>query len=157
MSSFPNFEPAHCSMSGSNCCLLTHIRVSQEKVDLSGTPISLRIIVIHTVRGFSVVNVTEIDVFLEFPCFPLNVGHLISGFSAFFKSSFYIWKFSVHVLLKPSLKDFEHILVSMWNEHNCMVIWIFFGIAFLCDWDENWPFPVLWPLLSFPNFLAYWV
>ena len=65
--------------------------------------------------------------------------------------------FSVHVLLKPSLKDFEHDLAGMWNEHNCVVVWAFFGIAFLWDWDENWPFAVLWPLLSFPNLLAYWV
>ena len=55
------------------------------------------------------------------------------------------------VLLKPSLKDLEHNLASMWNKSNCMVVWTFFGIAFLWDWDENWPFPILWPLLSFPN------
>ena len=46
---------------------------------------------------------------------------------------------------------------SMWDECNCAVVWSFFGIAFLGDWNENWPFPVLWPLLSFPNLLAYWV
>jgi len=63
----------------------------------------------------------------------------------------------VHVPLKPSLKDFEHYLVSMWNECNCVAAWIFFGIAFFGDWNENWPFPVLWPLLSFPNLLTYWV
>ena len=68
-------------------------------------------VVIHTVKGFSIVNKAEIDVFLEFPCFfydPAYVGNLISGSSVFFKSSLYIWKFSVHVLLKPGLKDFEH-------------------------------------------------
>ena len=84
--------------------------------------------------------------FLEFPCFlcdPADVGNLISGSSAFSKSSLYIWKFWVHVLLKPSLKDFEPNLASMWNECNFMVIWTFFGIAFLWDWNENWPFPVL--------------
>ena len=66
---------------------------------------------IHTVKGFSVVNEAEVDVFREFSCFlydPTNVGNLISGSSAFSKSNLYIWKFSVHVLLKPSLKDFEH-------------------------------------------------
>ena len=71
---------------------------------------------IHTVKGFSVVNEAEVDVFLEFPCFlndPMNVGNLISGSSAFSKSSLYIWKFSVHVMLKPSLKDFEHKLAGM--------------------------------------------
>ena len=63
-------------------------------------------------------------------------------------------KFSVHVLLKPALKDFEHNLAGMWNECNCTVIWTFFGIAFLWDWNEKCPFPVLWPLLSFPYLLA---
>ena len=82
---------------------------------------------------------------MEFSCFyydPTNVGNLISGSSAFSKSSLYIWKFSVHMLLKPSLKYFEHYLASMWNECNCAVVWTFFGIIFLWDWSENWPFPV---------------
>ena len=68
-------------------------------------------IVIHTVKGFSLVNEAETDVFLEFPCFlcgPTNVGNLVSGSSVFSKPNLYIWKFLVHVLLKPSLKDFEH-------------------------------------------------
>ena len=84
--------------------------------------------------------------FLEFPCFlhdPMDVGNLISGSSAFSKSSLNVWKFSVHVLLKPSLKDFDHYLASMWNEPKCMVVWTFFGIALLWDWNKNWPFPVL--------------
>ena len=88
--------------------------------------------------------------YLEFSCFfydPVDVGNLISGSSAFSKSNLYIWKFSVHVLLKPGLKDFEHNLASMWNECNCMIIWTFFGIAFLWDWNENWLFRVPWPLL----------
>ena len=62
-----------------------------------------------------------------------------------------------HVLLKPGLKDFEYYLASMWNECNCTVVWTFFGIALLWDWNGNWPFPVLWPLPSFPNLQAYWV
>ena len=84
-------------------------------------------------------------------------GNLNSGSSAFSKSSLHIWKLSVHILLKCSLKDFENNLASTWNEHNWMVVWIFFGIAFLWNWNENWPFPVLWPLLNFPNLLADWV
>ena len=56
----------------------------------------------------------------------------------------------VYVLLKPGLENFEHDFTSMWDECNCAVVWAFFGIAFLWDWNENWPFPVLWPLLSFP-------
>ena len=73
-------------------------------------------VVIHIVKGFSVVSDAEVDAFLEFSCFfydPTGVGNLISGFSAFSKSSLYIWKFSVHILLKPSLEDFEHYLASM--------------------------------------------
>ena len=66
-------------------------------------------------------------------------------------------KFAVHVLLKPGLENFEHYFTSVWDECNCAVVWAFFGIAFLWYWDENWAFPVPWPLLSFPNLLAYWV
>ena len=79
-------------------------------------------VVIYTVKGFSVVN--EADVFLKFSCFfydPVDVGNLISDSSAFSKCSLNIWKFSVHVLLKPSLKDFKHNLASMRNKH-CMVV-----------------------------------
>ena len=90
--------------------------------------------VIHTVKGFSIVDDAEIDIFLEFLCFlydPANIGNLISGSSAFSKLSLYIWKFLVHILLKPSLKDSEHYLASMWNERYCMVVWTFFGIDHL--------------------------
>ena len=115
---------------------------------------------IHTVKCFGVVNKAEIDIFLELSFFfydPVDVGNLISGSSVFSKSSLNIWKFSVHILLKPGLESFEHYFASMWNECNCAVVWAFFGIAFLWDWNENWPFPVLWWLLSFPNLLAYWM
>ena len=60
---------------------------------------------------------------------------------------------SVHILLKPSLKEFEHYLAGMWNEHSCTVVWRVVGFAFLWDWNENWPFLGLWPLPSFPNLL----
>ena len=73
-------------------------------------------VVIHTAKGFSVVNKAEVDVLLDFSCFfydPVDVGNLISGSSVFSKFSLYIWKFSVHVLLKPSLGDFEHYSGSM--------------------------------------------
>ena len=98
--------------------------------------------------------------FLELSCFlhdPVNVDNLISASSAFSKFSLNIWNFFVHILLKPSLEKFEYCSATVWNECNCAVVWTFFGITFLWDWNANWPFPVLWPLLSFPNLLAYWV
>ena len=73
-------------------------------------------IVIHTVKGFGIVNEAEIDVFLELFCFfddPADGGNLISGASAFFKTSMNIWKFIAHILLKPGLKNFEHYFASM--------------------------------------------
>ena len=96
--------------------------------------------VIHTVKVFSVVKEAEGDAFLEFPCFfddPVDVGNLISDSSAFSKSSLYIWNFSVHILLKPSLRDFENNLAVMRNECNRVVAWTFFGIALLWDWNED--------------------
>ena len=164
MYSFSYLEPVCCSRSNSNCCFLTCIQVSQEAGQgvwyshlFQNFP---QFIVIHTVKGFGIVDKAEIDVFLELSCFfndPVDVGNLISGSSAFSKTSLNNWKFTVHILLKPGLENFEHYFASMWDEYNCAVVWAFFGIAFLWDWNENWPFPVLWPLLSFPNLLAYWV
>ena len=124
----------------------------------SGIPISQnfpQFVVIYTVKGFGVVSKAEVDVFLELSCFfcdPADVGNLISGSSAFSKSILNIWKFTVHVLLKPGLENFEYYFASMWDDGNCEVVWAFFGIACLWDWSENWPFPVLWPLLSFSKF-----
>ena len=95
-------------------------------------------------RGFGIVNKAEIDVFLELPCFfddLANVGNLISGSSGFSKTNLNIWKFTVHVLLKPGLENFKHHFTGVWDECNCVVVWAFFGIAFLRDWNENWPFP----------------
>ena len=89
---------------------------------------------IHTVKGFGIVNKAEVDVFLELSCFfndPVVVGNLISGSSAFSKSSLNNWKFTVHMLLKPGLENFEHYFTSMWDESNCAVVWALFGIAFL--------------------------
>ena len=82
-------------------------------------------VVIHRVKGFGIVNKVEVDVFLEHFCFfsdLMDVGNLISGSSAFSKSSLNIWKFSVLILFKPSLKDFEYYFACMRNECNCVVI-----------------------------------
>ena len=150
-------------MSSSSCCFLTCIQISQEVGQVVWYSHLFKnfpqFIVIHTVKVFSIVNEAEVDVFLELLLFddPTVVGNLISDFSAFSKSSLNIWKFMVQLLLKPRLKNFEHYFASMWDECNCAVVWAFFGIAFLWDWNENWSFPVLWSLLSFPNLLAYWV
>ena len=164
MYSLSYLEPVCCSMSSSNCCFLTCIQVSQEAGQVvwyshlfQNFP---QLIVIHTVKGFGIVNKAEIDVFLELSCFfddPSDVGNLNSGSSAFSKTSLNIWKFTVHLLLKPGLENFEHYFTSMWDECNCAVVWAFLGFAFLWDWNENWPFPVLWALLSFQDLLAYWV
>ena len=148
-------------MTGSNCCFLTCIQEAGKVVWnshlLKNFP---QFSVIHTFKDFCIVNEAEVDVFLEFSCSfydPTDIGNLISGSSAFSKSSLYIRKFLIHILLKLSLMNSEHYLVNMWNDCSCAVVWTFFGIAFLWDCNENWPFLVLWPLLSFPNLLAYWV
>ena len=82
-------------------------------------------VAIHTVKGFSVVNRAEVDVFLELSCFlydPMDVGNLTSSSSTFSKSSLCIWKFSVHALLKHILEDFEHYCAGMWNEYKCVAV-----------------------------------
>ena len=138
MYSFPDLESVCCSMSSCSCCLLTYIHIFQEV----GKAVSYshllkhfpQFVVIHTVKGFGAVNKAEVDVFLELSHLlhdPTDVGNLISGSSAFSKSSLNIWKFTVHVLLKPGLENFEHYFTSMWDECNCVVVWAFFGIAFL--------------------------
>ena len=158
---FHNLEPVYCSMSGSNCCFLTCIQISQE----AGTVVWYS----HRLKNFSVCcdprcqklwhsQWSRSSIFLEFSYFfddPEDVGNMISGSSAFSKTSLNIWKFTVHVLLKPCLENFEHYFTSVWDDCNCAVVWAFFGIAFLWDWNENWPFPILWPVLSFPNLMAY--
>ena len=120
MYSFPDREPVHCSMSGSNCCFLTCMQISQEagKVVWNSYLFKnfLQFVVIHVVKGFGIVNKAEIDVFLElssFFCDPAYVGNLISGSSAFSKTSLNIWKFTVHELLKPGLENFEHYFTSL--------------------------------------------
>ena len=120
MYSFSYLEPVCCFMSNSNCCFLTCVQVSQE----AGQVVCysylfqnfLQFIVIHTVKRFGIVNKAEIDVFLELSCFfddLADVGNLISSSSAFLKTSLNIRKFTVHILLKPGLENFEHYFTSM--------------------------------------------
>ena len=129
MYSFSYLEPVCCSMSSSNCCFLTCIQVSQEAGQVVWYSHHFQnfpqFIVIHTVEGFGIVNKAEIDVFLEFACFfddSVDVGNLNSGFSAFSKTSLNILKFTVHVLLKFVLENFERYFTSMRDECNCEVV-----------------------------------
>ena len=122
-------------------------------------------IVIHTVKGFGIVNEAEIDVFLEISCFfdhLADVGNLISGCSVFSKIQLEHLEVHGSHIAEAWLGEFWalhyiYIIISVWDEFNCVLVWAFFGIAFLCDWNENWPFPVSWPLLSFAKLLTYWV
>ena len=107
-------------MSGSNCCYLTCIQISQEAGKVVWYSYLYKdfpqFVVIHIVKCFGIVNKAEVDVFLEISCFiddPVDVGNLISDSSAFFKSILNIWKLLVHVLLKPGLKNFELVFTSM--------------------------------------------
>ena len=129
MYSFVNPEPISCSIQGSYCCFFSSIQVSQE----TGKTVWYshlfknfpQFVMIHTVMVFSVVNETKVDVFLESLYFlydPTNVGNLISGSSAFSKSSLNIWKSSAQVMLKPSMQDFEHNLTRMGNACSCLVV-----------------------------------
>ena len=95
---------------------------------------------IHTVKGFSIVNETEIDVFLKFPSFlynPANVGNLIPNSSAFSKPSLDIWMFLVRIMLKPSMQDFKNDLTSMGDECKSLTVSTLFGTTLLGNWDED--------------------
>src|SRR5574340_1254088 len=116
--SFSYLETVCCSMSSSNCCFLTCIQISPEADQVVWYSHLLKncpqFIVIHTVKGFGIVNKAETGDFLELSCFfhyPADVGNLISGSSAFSKTSLNIWNFTIHVL--PGLENFEHYFTSV--------------------------------------------
>ena len=115
-------------MSSSNCCFLTCTQISQKAGQVvwyshlfQNFP---QFVVIHIVKGFGIVNKAEVDVLLELSCIfddPADVGNLISGSFAFSQSSLNIWKFTVHVLLKPGLETFKHYFASVWDEWNYLI------------------------------------
>ena len=135
-------------MSNSNCCFLTCIQISQEAGEVvwyshlfQNFPL---FIVIHTVKGFGIVNKAEVDIFLELllfwwynRCWQFDLCFLY-----LFKIQLNIWKPMVHILLKPGLENFEYYFTGMWDECNCVVVWAFFGIAFLWKWKLTFSSPV---------------
>ena len=150
-------------MSSSNCCFLTCTHIYQEADQVVWYSHFLKnfpqFVVIHTVKGFGVVIKAEVDVFLELSCFfsdPTDVGNLISSSSAFWNPAWtsgswqfmYCWSLAWRIL-SITLLACETSAIVRYLEHSL-------AITFLWDWNENWPFLVLWPLLSFPNLLAYY-
>ena len=146
---FPSFK-SFSSAYDPNCCFLTYIQTFQEtgKVILYSHFLKNfpQFVVVHTVKGFSIVS--EADGNVIWDSLPLSmIQWMLAIWSLVPQTRLHIWKFSVHVVLKLSLKDFEHYLASKWDELYCVIGRAFFGIAFLLDWNENWPFPALWRLM----------
>ena len=142
-------------MSSSNCCFLSCLQISQEAGQVVWYSHLLKnfpqFVVIHTIKGFVIVNNIEVDVFLEFSCF--YDPALISDSSTFLNPA---WTSESSCCWSLAWRISSITLLSREINCNCVVVWTFYGIAFLWDWNESWPFPVLWPLLSFPDLLAYW-
>ena len=163
MYSFPYLVPVCCSMSSSNCCFLTFILISHEAGKevwyshlLKHFP---QCVAIHTVKGFGIVNKAEIGLFLELSCFLmiqciLAIWSLVplsflnpawtSGSSRFMYCENLAWRILSITLLTCEMMQLCSSLSILWH---CLSL----------GWEWNWPFPVLWPLLSFPNLLVYWV
>ena len=149
MYSFPNLEPVCYSMSNSNCCFLTSLQISQEAGQVVWYSNLLKnfpqFIVIHTVKGFGIVNKAEIDVSRELSCFfddPEDVDDLISGSSAFSKTNLNIWKFTVHVLLKPGLENFEHYQHVRWVQLCSSLSILWHCLSLELEWKLTFSSPV---------------
>ena len=147
MYSSPDLEVVCCSVSSSNCCFFIYIQISQ----VAGKVIWCshlfknfpQFVVIQTIKGVGIVNEAGIDVFLELPCLfddPTDVGNLISGSYAFSKTSLNIWNSLFTYGWSLAWRILSITLLAC-DECNCVVVWAFFGITFLWDWNENWPFP----------------
>ena len=156
---FPNLETIHCCMSSSNCCFLIFIQVLQEEDKVVWYSHLLKnfpqFVVTHTVKDFSVVNEAEVVVFLEFSCLfydPTDVSNVISGSFAFSKSRLNIWKFSVHVMLKLSLEDFELACeMNPFEQYEHSLASPFFGIGMKTDLFQScghcWVFQNFWQVV----------
>ena len=168
MYSFSYLGSVCCPMSSSNCCFLTCIQVSQEAGQVAWYSHLLQnfpqFVVIHTVKGFGIVNKAEIDFFLELSCFfddPSDVGNFISGYFAFSKTSLNIWKFTVHLLLKPGLENFKHYFtILLFNQyfiineiHKCICIFAnFWQIKYMHIWIKKcWFLPLQYKYRTFPS------
>ena len=125
--SFPNLELVCFSMSSSNCCFLTFIQIAQEAGKVACYSHLLKnfpqFVVVHTVKGFGIVKEAKVDVSLKLSRFfnSTDVGNLISGSSIFSKCSLNIWRFSIHILLKPGLENFETVRSSMSGSNCCFL------------------------------------
>ena len=160
MYSFSYLEPVCCSMSVLTVASWLAYRFLKRQVWYSHLFQNLtQFIVIHTVKGFGIVNKAEMMFFWNSLAFsmiqqvlaiwsPVALPFLKPACTSGSSWFTYCWSLAWRIL---SIN-----FASVWDECNCVVVWTFFGIAFLWDWNENWPFPVLWPMLSFPNLLAYW-
>ena len=144
MYSFPNFEPVCCSMSNSTCCFLTWLQISQDASKVVYYSQLLKnfpqFAMIHTIKGFDIVNNVEVGVFLELSCFfydPMNVGNFTPASCAFSKSSLNIWKFMFMFCWSLVWRILSITLLVCEMSANCVVPWTFFWLAFLWDWNEN--------------------
>ena len=155
--SFLDLEPVCCSMSSSNCGFLTCTQISQEAYQVVWYSHLLKnfsqFIVAHTVKGFGIVNKAEIDAFLELSCFfhdSVDVGSLISVSYAFSKTSSIIWKFTVHILLKPGLETFYHYFTSVWEWvqlcGSLSILWHCLSLGL--EWKLNFSSPVATAVFS---------
>ena len=159
--SFHDLEPVCCSILTSNCFFLTCIQISHQAGQVVWYSQFFKnfpqFVVIHTVKGFGIANKAEVDVSLELSTL-LTIRRMLAIWSLvtlpFLNPAWTSGILRLMYLLKPGLENFKHYFTSMWDECKCAVVWAFFGIAFLWDWNENWPFPVLWPMLSFPHLVA---
>ena len=158
MYSFPNFESVCCSMSSSTVAFWPAYRFLKRQIRWSGIPISWRLfqfVVVHKVKGFGIGNISEIDVFLELLLFQWSSGcwQFDLWFSAFSKSSLNIWKFLVHILLKPGLDNFEYYFANVWGKCNFAVVehslvLSILGIGMNADLFQSygpcWVFQICW-------------